>query len=192
MILLLMPVVVAAQIHLNFTINNHDELKLPDSLIGIKKMVTKKCDKQNKCERVVSEYNRDGLLVCETDYDEKGKLAGRTVYTYNDKMQLLTYEAYDANNRLSDKEVYKYNKMNNLEEFKDFDNKGNVESSLLFSYDEKSGDLMKQVQYDETGSVVFAYTYSEYDHAKHTVKITQTDSYNKVVKVTQKEYMLFE
>lgn len=191
-IVLLMPFVVAAQINLNFTIKNHSEIKLPDSLIGIKKITTKKCDKANECDLVVSEYNRDGLLTCETEYDEKGKIEGKKVYTYNDRMQLIMYEDFDDENKLDDKEVYKYNRMNQLEEFKDMGDNGKPERSLSFLYDEKSGELIKQVQYDETGKVVFSYKYSDYDIIKHTVKITQTDSADKIVKVIQKEYSLFE
>lgn len=191
-ILLLLPIVVAAQVHLNFTIKNHDDIKLPDSLIGIKKIITTKCDKSGECERIVSEYTRNGLLICETEYDEKGKPDGRKVYTYNDKMQLVMYEDFDDDNKLSDKEVYTYNKMNQLEEFKDLGDNGKAERCLKLFYNEKNGELIKEVQYDETGAIVFSYNYSEYDHIKHTVKITQTDAGNHVVKDIRKEYSLFE
>jgi hypothetical protein len=180
------------QVHLSFIITNHSEILIPDSLKGVKKITTKKCDvSDGECETVTNEYGQNGLMTSSTKYDNKGNIDEKRVYSYNSQKQLIAYAEIDDHGKTNDKEEYVYDYKSRLLKFDDFDDNGKVERRLSCFYDDETGLLSKQINYEGTDKVLFTYTFSNYNAEKHSVKVTVTDENGKVIKIITKEYQLF-
>ena len=79
-------------------------------------------------------YNKEGLIVEEKDFDEKGKAKNWKKYSYNQNGKIIVEEYFYSNGKLFKKIEYKYENGLKVEKLY-FDSKGRLYKKKIYKYE---------------------------------------------------------
>lgn len=147
-------------------------------------------NKTGYTEYVVIKTNRNGYesegsyIKASENYDEAGKMTGRTEYEYDENANKTKVSRYDRDGKLIEYTETKYDGERILSESR-YDGNGKLIRRTEDEYDE-NGKKLKSSVYNNGG--LEGYKSYHYNESGRLIKVTACDAYNRIVNYYEIEY----